>query len=235
MKTKKRVPQIDLINFKSDSLSNQLWNKKWFKSIQLESSLQKDFVYLLEFDRAVCSYIEKPIDIPFIDSNGISKKYFPDFAINYHNKFRKDEIIEVIYDYELEEKTREFDIMFESARKYCINNELVFRVISDKYIRNEKNILLKNIKFLSRYKHAFDKTDYETPGLGSVISYGCILLDKVQEIDKCTPDKLINSITNDWEKKAELLFLIWYLIANNFIECDLNYPLNLNSIIWYDF
>jgi hypothetical protein len=231
LKLKKRIREI---GFKTSSLSGQICSKKLDKSIQFESSLEKDFIYLIEFDRKVSSYLEQPIVIPYIDSKGKNRKYIPDFVVNYYDKFRKDEIIEIKYESELLQKKEELEEKFESARKYCINNDLVFRVITDAYIRDEKHILLKNIKFLSRYRDFFDKIDYEATGLHFDTSYACILLDKVEQYDNCTINKLINSITNDWEKKAELIFLTWYLIANNFVECDLNSPLNLNSTIWKD-
>ena len=231
LKLKKRVREI---SFKSSSLSGQICSKKLSRSIQFESSLEKDFIYLIEFDIKVCSYLEQPIEIPYIDSQGKNRKYTPDFLINYHDKFRKDEIIEIKYESELLEKKDELEEKFESARKYCINNDLVFRVISDAYIRDEKHILLKNIKFLSRYRDFFDKIDYQATGLHFDTSYACILLDKIDQCESCTINQLISTITNDWEKKAELIFLTWYLIANNFIECDLNNPLNLNSAIWKD-
>jgi hypothetical protein len=231
LKLKKRVREI---SFKSSSLSGQICSKKLNKSIQFESSLEKDFIYLIEFDIKVCSYLEQPIEISYIDSSGKNRKYTPDFLVNYHDKFRKDEIIEIKYESELIEKKDELEAKFESARKYCIANDLVFRVISDTYIRDEKHILLKNIKFLSRYRDFFDKIDYEATGLHFDTSYACILLDKIEQYESFTVNQLINTITNDWEKKAELIFLTWYLIANNFIECDLNSPLNLNSAIWKD-
>lgn len=231
LKLTKRVREI---SFKSSSLSGQICSKKLNKSVQFESSLEKDFIYLIEFDRKVNSYLEQPLEIPYVDSDGKSRKYTPDFLVNYHDKFRKDEIIEVKYESELLKKNNEFKEKFESARKYCIANDLVFRVIDDTYIREEKHILLKNIKFLSRYRDFFDNIDYEVTGLNFDTSYACILLDKIEQIENCSVNKLIISITSDWEKKAELIFLTWYLIANNFIECDLNSPLNLNSLIWKD-
>lgn len=231
LKFKKRVREI---GFKASSLSGQICSTKINKPIQFESSLERDFIYLIEFDRKVSFYLEQPLEITYRDSTGQNRKYTPDFLITYHDKFKKSEIIEIKYESELEEKREELEVKFDFARKYCIDNDLVFRVISDKYIRDEKHVLLKNFKFLSRYRDFFDKIDYEATGIHFDSSYACILLDKVEEIENCTINKLVSSITNDWEKKAELIFLTWYLIANNFIECDLNSPLKLNSIIWKD-
>lgn len=231
LKFKKRVREI---GFKASSLSGQICSSKLNKPVQFESSLERDFIYLLEFDRKVAFYLEQPLEIPYTDSNGINRKYTPDFLVNYHDKFKKNEIIEIKYESELRNKKEELEIKFESARKYCIENNFVFRIISDKYIREENQVLLNNYKFLARYRDFFDRIDYQATGIHFDTSYGCILLDKVADIENCTINKLISSITNDWEKKAELIFLTWYLIANNFIECDFNSPLKLNSIIWKD-
>ncbi|MFK7114663.1 TnsA endonuclease N-terminal domain-containing protein [Flavobacterium oreochromis] len=231
LKFKKRVRDI---GFKASSLSGQICSTKINKPIQFESSLERDFIYLLEFDRKVSSYLEQPVEIIYTDSKGKKRKYTPDFIVTYHDKFKKTEIIEIKYESELLKKKGDLEEKFECARKYCIENGFVFKVISDKYIRDEKHVLLKNFKFLSRYRDFFDKIDYIATGIHFDTSYACILLDKVEEIENCTINKLVSSITNDWEKKAELIFLTWYLIANNFIECDLNSPLRLNSIIWKD-
>lgn len=231
LKFKKRVRDI---GYKSSSLSGQICSTKINRPIQFESSLERDYIYLLEFDRKVSSYLEQPLEIPFEDSKGKNRKYTPDFLVTYHDKFKKNEIIEIKYELELLNKQLEFEEKFEAARKYCIENDFVFRVVTDKFIRDENHILLKNFKFLSRYRDFFDKIDYESTGIHFDSSYACILLDKVEKIENCTLNKLVSSITDDWEKKAELIFLTWYLIANNFIECDLNIPLKLNSTIWKD-
>lgn len=231
LKFKKRAREI---SFKSSSLSGQICSKKLNKPIQFESSLEKDFIYLLEFDRAVGKYLEQPLEIHFKDSKGINRKYTPDFLVNYKDKFRKDEVIEIKYEIELQNKKKEFEEKFEAARKFCIKNDMVFRVISDTYIRNDKHIYLKNIKFLSWYRDFFYNINYEATNLSFDTSYSCILLDKLKEHKICSVKKLIYSITDDKNKIAELIFLTWYLIANNFINCDLNILLNLESNVWID-
>lgn len=231
LKLKKRAREIGP---KYSSLSGQICSKKLNKPIQFESSLEKDFIYLLEFDRRVRRYFEQPLEIQYLDSLNKMRKYIPDFLVVYHDKFRKDEVIEIKYELELNSQKEELEIKFEAARKFCIQNDMVFRVISDREIRDAKHIYLSNIKFLSRYRDFFDRINYEATGLSFDSSYACILLDKLKEHKTCTIKELIYSVTDDRDKIAELIFLTWYLIGNNFIECDLNISLNLESTVWKD-
>lgn len=229
LKLKKRAREIGP---KYSSLSGQICSKKLNSPIQFESSLEKDFIYLLEFNREVRRYFEQPIEIKYIDSTDKERKYIPDFLVIYKDKFRKDEIIEIKYELELQKNEEILKEKFEAARKYCIENDMVFRVLSDSYIRDQNHVFLRNVKFLSWYRDFFDNINYEVTGLSFDTSYACILIDKLDEFGTCTINQLIYSVTTDKSKIAELIFLTWYLIANNFIDCDLNSALNLDSEIW---
>lgn len=69
LKLKKRAREI---SFKSSSLSGQISSKKLNKSVQFESSLEKDYIYLLEFDKSVGRYLEQPLIIHYKDTIDLS-------------------------------------------------------------------------------------------------------------------------------------------------------------------
>ncbi|RUT68589.1 hypothetical protein D0817_20920 [Flavobacterium cupreum] len=58
------------------------------------------------------------------------------------------------------------------------------------------------------------------------------LLNKLNFLKECNIKHLIDSLSEDEYKKAELIYCVWYLIANRYIKCDLNKDLNLNTVIW---
>lgn len=231
LKFKKRVREV---NYKYSSLSGQISSKKLNKAIQFESSLERDFIYLLEFDRRVKNYIEQPLTIPYKDQDQKNRKYTPDFMISYHDKFRKNEVVEIKYEEHLVKHKKLLDVKFSAARLFCIEHNLLFRVCSDRYIRGKNEILLRNVKFLSRYRDYFDNINYERTGIRIDTENTFSILDKIRELRKTSITTIINSLATDKNKKAELIFLTWYLIANNFIECDLHSWLNLDSEVWID-
>lgn len=231
LKFKKRVREISL---KYSSLSGHISSKKLNKPVQFESSLERDFIYLLEFDFNVKMYLEQPLEIPYKDENGINRVYIPDFAVSYHDKFRKNEIIEIKYESELLLKNPNLILKHEAARKYCIANNLMFRICTDVDIRETNNIKLKNIKFLSSYRDYFDNINYKATGLEFNATYDIFLTKIIRKEKEISIQKLINKVSTDYQKQAELIFIIWYLIANNFISCNLNKPLNMNSTVWID-
>lgn len=228
---KKRVREI---NCKYSSLSGQISSRKINDTVQFESSLERDFIYLLEFDTQVKRYLEQPIEIFYKDSFGVYRKYIPDFIITYHDKFRKDEVVEIKYIKDLRENKDKLDLKFKAAREFCKKNNLLFKICTDKDIRDDNALFLNNIKFLGRYRDYFDKIDYKATGLVFDTSYAVMLMNKASESRDSTINSLISTITKDKNKRAELIFLMWYLVANNFISCDLRRRLSLDSKIWID-
>ena len=55
------------------------------RSTAWESLVERDFMYLLEFDSSVISYIEQPLTISYKD-NGKNYKYTPDLMVVRKNK-----------------------------------------------------------------------------------------------------------------------------------------------------
>lgn len=89
----KRVREI---NFKYGSLSGNFVSKKnENRLIQFESSLERDYVYLLEFDPEVYCYLEQPLKIKYVSPQNKRKTYVPDFLVRYRDPLIKDELIEI--------------------------------------------------------------------------------------------------------------------------------------------
>ncbi|WP_106791149.1 TnsA endonuclease N-terminal domain-containing protein [Aquimarina sp. Aq78] len=231
LKFKKRVREIAI---KHSSLSGTINFKLQKKNLQFESSLERDFIYLLEFDKNVSQYIEQPTKISYIDASNKQKKYIPDFAVSYHDN-TPNEIIEIKYEKTLSSK---FDLLakkFQAAEEYCKANNYNFRLITEKHIREKNNTQLSNYKFLSRHRDYFYDIETKKNVFHTSDSDLDQLHDKIIYLKKCTVRELVNSCSQDQDKRAELIFLTWYLVANNFIAIDFSKKINLDSVIWHNY
>lgn len=222
----KRTREIPL---KGSSLSGII-NNKDHNQVQFESSLERDFIYLLEYDKNVKSYLEQPIEIYYIDRNGKNRKYTPDFYVLYHDN--TEEIIEIKYEKTLQIKKDDLYQKFDEAEKYCNSLNIKFKVITDIKIRDICGNKLDNIKFLTRYKNYFNNIDKDKSAFIPLNTDINQLISQMEIFKKCTISDLIQRCSKDKNKQAELIFLTWYLVANNFILADLNQKLTLNSPIW---
>ena len=212
----KRVREIKLKHF---SLSGQISSKKNDSIIQFESSLERDYSILLEYNSNVKSYLEQPLIMTYYENNK-KRRYTPDFFIKELESNYDGRIVEVKYKKELENKKDILKCKFDAAKKFCDKNNLIFEIISEDQIRNE---YLENCKFLWRYRydnHHINDNDID------------LILDKLHNLKKSSVINLINSLSNDDFRKAELLFLIWYLVAYSIICCDLTKKINMKSILW---
>ncbi len=73
--------KVRKIGLKHSSLSGSFFSAKTNKEVQFESSLERDFIFLLEMDWVIESYHEQPITIYYSDSEGKQRSYTPDFFI----------------------------------------------------------------------------------------------------------------------------------------------------------
>ena len=216
--TKRKIP------LKHSSLSGYKHSEKSTKKISYESSLEADFIDVLEWDSRIKFYEEQPVTIQYLNENKQLRKYTPDFLVEFHDKPNSDLpinvpiIYEVKYSDELIRKMAEFEPKFNAAKAYCKSEGFEFKVITEIEIRNE---YLENIKFLKRFKRGqihLPMKDY--------------LKTQLSKFEITTPEILIASSSQIEEKKAMLLHALWVLIANGVISVDLTKKITMNSKIW---
>lgn len=189
---------------------------------QYESSLERDLIISLEFDRNVESYEEQPIRINYL-VDGQPRSYTPDFFVRYRddiepaNKF-KPTIIEVKYRSEIKEKWAELKPKFMAALRYADKRGYCFKIMTEAEIRNE---FLENARFLIGYVRAN-------------VSYDHVMLlrKKLADLGETTPHELLLSAAVSEEKRLILMHTMWYMVANRIIICDLNRKLKMDSPIW---
>lgn len=212
----KKVRDIPL---KENSLSGKIISQKNDSIIEFESSLERDFIYLLEFNNEVCSYCEQPIKL-----SKDNLFYTPDFYINYFNG--KNELIEIKYSTDLLINFEEYQKKFQIARDYCKENNLIFKVLTEVEIRNQ---YLENAKFLLRFRSNFNVGHQINSSHMHDVN---LLMTKINELQESTFTELINQCSKTESKKAELIHILWHLISINDIKVDLNSKLSMNQKIW---
>jgi len=108
-----------------------------------ESLIEKDFMYLLDYDRDVSYWHEQPLRIRF--SHGAKvHRYTPDLEV--HRAAQK-QLIEVKPKHEVD--SGEWDVLFRAASSVCEQEGYEFLVVTDEIIRLQPR--LENVKLLWKY------------------------------------------------------------------------------------
>lgn len=205
------------INLSDISLTGIVSSVKNNSIIEFESSLEKDFIYLLEYDIKVVKYYEQPIKIYFEDK-GNAVYYVPDFYVEYKNG--KKELIEIKYKKDLIENNRTYKNKFLAASEFCQANNIEFKILDEASIRTEK---LFNAKFLFH----FQKPQLTIPSGDFNILYDCL-----KKEGKIPINELIEKCAISNEKKGELIYVLWWMLAHHYISYDFNMKLKMNSLVW---
>lgn len=127
----------------SASFTGKFPSLKMNRMIQFESGVEKDFIYLLEYDERVTSYEEQPLHIEY-KLNGKNHIYTPDFQalIGGENWLYECKPEKFVWKKDNQQK---FDI----AERWCVEQGWGFQVITAELIRS--GCLLKNVKYLTNF------------------------------------------------------------------------------------
>jgi len=188
-----------------------------------ESSLERDYLKILEFDNLVEEYVEQPIEIQY-KNNELERHYTPDVLVFYRKDLEPSKeysplLVEVKYRKDLKENWDELKPKFKAATHYASQKNWRFKILTEKEIRTS---YLDNVKFLLPYqrKDMVDAND------------SILLLEWLKKFDLSTPAEIIAAAARDRYKQAELLYSLWMLISTRRIGCDLLTPLTMKSEIW---
>lgn len=198
------------------SLTGQIKSLKRNDFVDFESSLERDYIHILEFDENVRYYYEQPLKIEFND-----RYYIPDFFVEYWDGSK--EVIEIKYNIDLIDNASKYVTKFKAAEEFCNSNNLTFRILTETDIRNN---YLFNIKFLNavQIRHTSNKSEY--------FNEFELLEQNMKKLKRTTPNKLLNSSTSCELKRAELIQYLWLMIIHKKIKIDLSIKLNMETEIW---
>ena len=187
-----------------------------------ESSLERDCIKHVIFNKSVAQHEEQPVRISF-NCAGKQHSYTPDILIAYRNdvafaKNWKPLLAEVKYRSDLSKEWLELKPKFRAARRYAAERGWDFTIITDREIRTP---YLKNITLLIECrKHPVDE---------ALMS---LILKTMNGLGDTNPDTLLLSLSQDSMTRAMMIPTLWQLVADYKIGADLETPLSMNCRIW---
>jgi len=195
------------------------------KSIDYESSLERDLIMVLEYDTNVVDVIEQPVTIEYTNNNGRDVTYTPDFLIHYrtphsvYSKFlKKSRLIEVKTHEALVKDWVTSKPKFKIGFAYAKQQGWRFGIYDESRIRGQ---CLKNIRFLSRYrKYQFN------------LAQEAHILNHLKTVGHATIENLLKFLNVKEDEKGIALSQIWHLLAMHVLVCDMTLPLEIGTYIW---
>lgn len=186
-------------------------------SAAFESTLERDLMFLLDFDREVESFEEQPVTVYFESPDGRSRTYTPDCLVRYRDG-RSPMLCEVKYRQDLFKEWPQAKPRFKAARRYAKERGWHFRILTEKEIRTP---YLDNARFLRQYID-----------LPVTLDQRSAVMPLLHEMRESTPGYLVQAIFQDKWNQAEILPVVWHLVAQGRIRTDLTLPLTMCSVIW---
>jgi hypothetical protein len=188
-----------------------------------ESSLERDFLLLLDFDPDVEFFEEQPVKIVYHDAKGRRRTYTPDVLVRYHTdllpaRYTKPLLGEVKYRDDLRQHWAEYRSKFRAAQRYARQQDWRFHLVTERQVRTP---YLDNVKFLRLYRTLPVNDSYRTQLLSTLATLGAT-----------DPVSLLTAVFQDRWQQAQLLPMLWQLVATRQISTDLNQPLTMQSCLW---
>ncbi|MES2822452.1 MAG: TnsA endonuclease N-terminal domain-containing protein [Pseudomonadota bacterium] len=183
-----------------------------------ESTLERDFYSLLQFDNNVHRYEVQPLEINYL-LDGKQKTYTPDTLVQYvKSTGLSPTIFEVKYRSDLKENWAILKPKFKATIRYAKSVGWRFRLVTEHEIRTT---YLKNVKFLLSFrKHPIND------------AHEALLLIRLAEMRETNPATLLLAVFRDKWSQAELIPSLWRLVSVGSIGADLNCQLTMSSRLW---
>lgn len=195
-----------------------------------ESTLEHDFLTLMEYDKRVARYLAQPFAIQWRDEMKRLRRYTPDLIVKYSFSAMNDDphlrttLFEVKPRAVLKRDWAELRPKFRAAIGWAREHDCRFHIITEEEIRTP---YLSNVRFLLGYRSRFLRDD---PHLNGERQH--LILVTLFRLKQATPRQLLDAMTPDRMHQAELIPWIWNLIGQERVGVDLSLPLTMASPIW---
>lgn len=186
-------------------------------SVAFESSLERDFLVLLDFDPNVLNVHGQPLTLQFKEAEGRTRSYTPDVLVEYREA--RPVLYEVKYREDLRSQWQELRPKFKAAHRYCKAKGWRFQIITEKEIRNAG--YLDNAKFLRPYLTRSRDSDTELT-----------LLRTLRALGETTPQGLLAAAFWTMEHRMAAVGQLWRLVAERRIGINLLVPVTMGCAIW---
>lgn len=187
--------------------------------IDYDNHICNDYIYLLEDDFKVVKYYEQSMKIVFVENDEF-KEYIPSFYVEYINK--KKCIVDLRSKLSTDNEKSNNSKVYSILKSFCELNNLDFIFLSEDDINVD---LLENIKFLNYYRNPLIRLNHD---------YEALLFNKVAEKREIVICDLIDEVANSEDLKAELIYVLWYMVSYDLLSVDKNCRLTMNSIVKVD-
>lgn len=187
--------------------------------VAFESTLERDYYSLLDWNPHVSAYEEQPVTLEYTDSVGKDRRYTPDVLVHYLDPQRKPLLVEIKYHSDLRENWDELSEKLSAAHHFAKEKGWRFRIVTERSIRTP---FLKNIKYLKRYRRSS----------GIDLEVKEILLKHLGDSLSMTPAGLLSFIRGGLIRRESALYTLWQLIASGEVQTDLSTPISQSSRIW---
>lgn len=203
----KKTYEIDFRHFliNTDSIIIQKHPEK-----NVSHFLTRDYMHILENDDEINAYCEQPFKINYFFKKSI-REFIPDFYVRYEDE--REELIIINKDIINKQEL----LIVETLLK---ENKMHYQIL---YPHEVNSNLMFNYKFLSTY-HNKGKFINDID-----IHIICNTVDKFQ---KLTVKQILEELGKTFERKAEILYVIWYLVYGKILKFNKEEKLSLNTIIW---
>jgi hypothetical protein len=211
-------PARKIVNTRSKKNIGFFPSKKNERLVAFESLIERDYIYLLEYDRDVICYKEQPLEINYRDSNRL-KRCYPDFEVQ--RKGRKQlvevkphaKLVKILHDETTINK-------FNAVALYCdANGYSDFKIVTEKDIR--KGNAFKNICLLFSYSNIIVPKDIKNTIINVLVSS-----DQDQTINQLLYKVCVKE--NNPTIYAYILNMLYY----QEISTNLEEPITRNSLIY---
>jgi len=184
---------------------------KMGRMISFESTIERDYLHLLEYEASVRQFAEQPLTIAYI-VNGKMHHYTPDFKVETTQDIT---LIDCKPQAQVVEPSNQ--LKFKAATAWCAEKGWLFKVVTDAELR--EGCYLSNVKTLFRHAHRKVTRD---------ILRQC---EHVLSSAPCTPRELAQRINADEAAAVEADVLCLAFHHALFLDIE-NGPLTAASLVY---
>lgn len=187
---------------------------------QFESTLERDFLALLDFSPEVVRYEVQPVRIEWSEgANKGARSYTPDVLVEFVPELQRlPWLCEVKYRADLAKNWATLRPKLKQGVRYAKQHGWRFRLITEVEVRTQR---LSNIRFLAPFgRRDIPQADIET------------VLAAIPVEGRITPAAVLQAVSSDEWRQAEYIPALWHLVARHRVGVDLETELTMQSPIW---
>lgn len=194
------------------SVTGKRFIRDGHKFVSSESKLESDFIALTRFEYPEAKIEEQPVRIEYTDEDGKRRKYTPDFLVT--REGQQTLLVEV------KPSGRVAEIPASkiwAASDYAEQRKWTFEIWTERKIRGPK---LENAHFL----HIFRDIDINT-------EVKELIIETISSLQSIKLQSLLEALWSSAEDRGPGLPVIWALVADRTIVCDLDAKLSPQTIL----